>query len=117
MQHLNKNISLENADNIPTKFDVLQWIRIVFQTVTFQLVMISDYVNTYVKVIYSDRDMKWDVLASVGNYPVRIGLLKQNEAAEEYPQSYLNLISTPEDKEKIEKIDSATPTALSGNVT
>uniref|UniRef100_K1QGK1 Fibrillin-2 n=1 Tax=Magallana gigas TaxID=29159 RepID=K1QGK1_MAGGI len=86
------------------------------ETVTFQLVMITDYENTYVKVIYNDREMTWDVLNSVGNYPVRIGVLKQNETAEEYPQSYLNLISSPQDKSKIEKIDEVIPTGLTGDV-
>ena len=89
----------------------------IFQTVTFQVVMITDYVNTYAKVIYNDREMTWDVLRnSVKNYPVRIGLLKQNETAEEYPQSYLNLISSPEDQDKIERIDDVTPTSLTGDV-
>ena len=61
--------------------------------------------------------MTWDVLRnSVKNYPVRIGLLKQNETAEEYPQSYLNLISSPEDQDKIERIDDVTPTSLTGDV-
>lgn len=83
---------------------------------TFQLVMITDFENTYVKVIYNDREMTWDVLSSVGNYPVRIGVLKQNETAEEYPQSYLNLISNPQDKSKIEKIDEVIPTGLKGDV-
>lgn len=89
----------------------------IFQTVTFQVVMITDYVNTYAKVIYNDREMTWDVLRnSVKNYPVRIGLLKQNETAQEYPQSYLNLISSPEDQDRIQKIDDVTPTSLKGDV-
>ncbi|XP_056001709.1 uncharacterized protein LOC125655815 [Ostrea edulis] len=87
------------------------------QIVTFQMVMLSDYQNTYVKVIYNDREMTWDVLNSVGNYPVRIGILKQNETAEEYPQSYLDLLSKPEDKNKIQKIDDVIPTGLVGDVT
>ena len=79
--------------------------------------MVTDYVKTYAKVIYNDREMTWDVLRnSVKNYPVRIGLLKQNETAEEYPQSYLNLISSPEDQDKIERIDDVTPTSLTGDV-
>ena len=89
----------------------------IFQTVTFQVVMITDYVNTYAKVIYNDREMTWDVLRnSVKNYPVRIGLLKQNETAQEYPQSYLSLVSSPEDKDKIQRIDDVTPTSLKGDV-
>ncbi|XP_061167956.1 serine-rich adhesin for platelets-like [Saccostrea echinata] len=86
------------------------------QTVTFQLVMLSDYENTYIKVIYNDREMTWDVLNSVGNYPVRIGLLKQNETVEEYPQSYLDLLSKSDDKDKIQKIDEVIPTGLVGAV-
>ena len=78
--------------------------------------MITDYVNTYAKVIYNDREMTWDVLNSVKNYPVRIGLLKQNETAQEYPQSYLSLVSSPEDKDKIQRIDDVTPTSLKGDV-
>ena len=78
--------------------------------------MITDYVNTYAKVIYNDREMTWDVLNSVKNYPVRIGLLKQNETAQEYPQSYLSLVSSPEDKDKIQKIDDVIPTSLKGDV-
>jgi hypothetical protein len=78
--------------------------------------MLTDYLNTYVKVIYNDREMTWDVLNSVGNYPVRIGILKQNETAEEYPQSYLDLLSRPEDKNKIQKIDEVIPTGLVGDV-
>nr|XP_022299294.1 uncharacterized protein LOC111108065 [Crassostrea virginica] len=91
--------------------------RVNSETVTFQVVMITDYVNTYAKVIYNDREMTWDVLRnSVKNYPVRIGLLKQNETAEEYPQSYLNLISSPEDQDRIQRIDDVTPTSLTGDV-
>jgi hypothetical protein len=78
--------------------------------------MLTDYLNTYVKAIYNDREMTWDVLNSVGNYPVRIGILKQNETAEEYPQSYLDLLSKPEEKSKIQKIDEVIPTGLVGDV-
>ncbi|XP_065939071.1 uncharacterized protein [Magallana gigas] len=85
------------------------------QTVTFQLILVTDFLHTLVKVAYEDREMKWDVLNSVGNYPVRIGLLKQGATSEEYPYSYLDLLSNAANKSKIERIDEVTftnPTSI-----
>lgn len=75
------------------------------QTVTFQLILVTDFQHTVVKVTYEDREMKWDVLNSVGNYPVRIGLLKQGATSVEYSYSYLDLLSNAANKSKIERID------------
>ena len=78
----------------------------LLQTVTFQLVLVTDFRHTFVKVTYEDREMKWDILSSVGNYPVRIGSLKQGAGtAEEYTYSYLNMLTNVANKPKIEKID------------
>lgn len=77
----------------------------ILQTVTFQLILVTDFQHTVVKVTYEDREMKWDVLNSVGNYPVRIGLLKQGTTSVEYSYSYLDLLSNAANKSKIERID------------
>ena len=53
--------------------------------------MITDYVNTYAKVIYNDREMTWDVLNSVKNYPVRIGLLNKMKPHKNTPSLTLAL--------------------------
>lgn len=89
----------------------------ILQTVTFQLILVTDFLHTLVKVAYEDREMKWDVLNSVGYYPVRIGLLKQGATSEEYPYSYLDLLSNAANKSKIERIDEVTftnPTRYTG---
>lgn len=89
----------------------------ILQTVTFQLILVTDFLHTLVKVAYEDREMKWDVLNSVGNYPVRIGLLKQGATSEEYSYSYLDLLSNAASKSKIERIDEVTftnPTRYTG---
>ena len=83
------------------------------QTVTFQLILVTDFHHTLVKVAYEDREMKWDVLNSVGsNYPVRIGLLKHGATSVEYTYSYLDLLSNAANKPKIERIDEVTITHL-----
>ncbi|XP_062578222.1 mucin-like protein [Saccostrea cucullata] len=98
---------------IPKYMLVITWYRMEqnqipatpSQTVTFQLILITDFIHSFVKVTYEDREMKWKVLDSVGKYPVRIGTLKQGGSASEYAQSYLDLLNDAANKPKIQRID------------
>ena len=94
----------------------------LFQTVTFQVSLITDNNNTYVVILYQDRAFTWDLPAySQPNYPARVGYAIQSNGAmmsKEYPYSYLDLSASDvaSIKPLLEKIDgvSETTSQLSG---
>ena len=93
------------------------------QLVTFQAILISDYINAYCKAIYADRQMLWDIVTSMPNYPVVIGFLASGTSFVSYPYSFYdttaNTASTS--KTKMENIDDvivdneSPPSSISGD--
>ena len=63
------------------------------------MALATDYKDVFVKYIYDDHGMKWNVPVNAANmkhYPTRIGYLTINEKqhySEEYAYSYLDVTS------------------------
>lgn len=83
------------------------------QTVSFQTIITTDYINTYTRTTYADRGMKWQVVldpALLPNYPVRVGVLafpSNGRQYSEYPYSALDIRTAGNHQhlEKIQRID------------
>ena len=70
----------------------------MFQTVTFQMSILTDGVNTYSKQVYDDRAMGWDFFTLDGTpYPAVNGYFHGNQDHQN-PVSYLPLTEANADK-------------------
>ena len=84
---------------------------VLFQTVSFQTIITTDYTNTYTKTTYADRGMKWLVVldaALLPVYPARVGQLEFSGNVREYSEykySSLDIRVNPNDLAKIQRID------------
>ena len=99
--------------------------------ISFQTVMVSDYVNTYAKHTYSDRAMNWSIVLDAGSqpyYPARKGFLSiapdaggATRHSDEYRYSFADVRSVNGESavaalvERIEKIDAVVESSLAYN--
>ena len=95
-----------------------------FQTINFQTVLVTDYTNTYVKMIYEDRAMSWRLgldtaVLPVNSYPARVGFRVQAETSvlhEDYVYSFLDVSQASNHPHitSIEQIDGVSETQIGG---
>ena len=81
----------------------------LLQTVTFQAILVTDFINTYTKITYKDRGMRWSINLNKGiipSYPAGVGCLFRDKIYyEQYRYSFFDTREGLENKKMIEKID------------
>ena len=85
----------------------------ILQTVTFQMFIVTDFVNTYTKFMYGDLQMKWDMQLTAGVktiYDVRVGFAISppllSHRGGEYQYSYFDINThSVTDIGKIQRLD------------
>ncbi len=94
-----------------------------FQVMTAQLVLATDFYQTFAKVTFQDGEVTWDRLLSparLPNYPVRIGFLsgsRKDRRSQEYRYSFLDMHDTDDLQQVwlIQNIHDVTESSLTGS--
>ncbi|KAK3609842.1 hypothetical protein CHS0354_029882, partial [Potamilus streckersoni] len=108
------SLNISEVENFTAKFVVVvTWNKLKIrdskdntETVTFQSILISNYVHTFWIAKYGDRQMLWNIAldSTMGNYPAQVGIYVETGTKFIYHYAYLPYTDVS-NKDFISKID------------